>query len=190
VGVEVDKPRGSKITITVGDRGEDVVTIPPGGMSLPRLAPTLHYLFWLSVSGLLVLTVTFRLAHAAGEPVPAQAWLLLILGWWCWVAAALLVSVVWMLTMMFGAERLVFAGDELVQTVTLFGLGRTRRYPLKQVSRFESVPAWGFFRLWAILNECVMVLGRRRIAVAYRVTGEEAEWLAQQLNRLLERRRR
>jgi hypothetical protein len=180
----------SKITITAGDSGENVVTIPAWGVRFPRLGPALYYLFWLGIS-MLVIVSAVKLALAPAEPSPARLWPLLILVLWsCWAVPVLSVAVVWMLTIISGIERLVVGGDELVQTVALFGLSRTRRYLLKDVSRFENVPAWGFFRLWPILNECSLVLGRRRAPVAYRVTGAEAEWLAQELNALLERRRR
>jgi hypothetical protein len=185
-----DKPFDSKITIGLGDRGEDVVTIPPAGVTLSRLGPALFLLFWLGGWAVGVYWAADA-ARLHSTPWSGRAFIMAWLGAWLVGGIFVWASLFSMLVAMVGIERVAFDFDGLVHTRSALGFSRTRTYPIRQVSTFQyrSSP-YGSFGGFPGTGGLTMRFGKRRIPVGHGVTDIEAEWLVGELNALLQRRKR
>ena len=185
------KPYDSKITIGLGDRAEDVVTIPPMGIFQPALVPSLFFIVWLGGWAVGVVFASWSLVNPS-TPLEARIFLLFWLAFWMLGGIVAIKTLFSMLVGMLGYEKISFGFDNITHRRGVFGYTKTWSYPTEKIIKFERTPhSAGEYAGQALASAgCLMHFGKRTIPVGLGVKGAEADWLAAELNRLLERYRR
>jgi hypothetical protein len=184
----MDKPPDSRITVELGMHAEDVVSLPPLGFNAPDAFRILVMLTWLAGFGALGAAVAreaFSPSRTTGERTLFFVWLVIwSLGFALviWVSARLLLR-------MFGWQQLVFDYDKLIVRTAL---GMLRR---RQVFRVDLIGSFSAAETSAEAGKLVapavtFEYAGKRMAIAHGRKARELEWLAAELNRLLERHRR
>jgi hypothetical protein len=182
---EAEKPERSRITIGLDDLGQDVVTIPPVDIGLFGLPGVIFLMFWLCGWAGGVAWAFWVLAYHSASAV-VYLFMLVWLGIWLPFGYFAYRALVGAVHGMFGTEQIVFDSTYVVHTRRLFGSTRRRRYPIRRIARFE----WQSHNRRLLTGAgCSMLMGERRIPVAYGVGGSEAAWLLGQLNDMLGRKR-
>jgi len=187
----IEKPFDSKIEVGVGERGEDVVTIPPAGIQLALLAPCAFLLFWLGgwAMGLIFASGAFI---SAKTPLPARLFLGVWLGGWLVGGVFAWRALLSMIVAMAGHEHISFDSEAVIYTRSAFGFNKSKYFPIQEVRQFDwkgDVPYHGTNAGFSTAG-CTMWYDRRRIPIGHGVSGLEGEWLASELNRLLKSRKR
>lgn len=183
----MEKPAASKITIELGTRGEDVVTLPPRGVNSPDAFRAFVLLTWLSAAA----AVGVALVKEAGAPSRTPSDRAVMMLWLSlWGLGVLVVGWVWvrLVARMFGWQRAIFDYDRFVLVTSLFGLKRQRVFRVDLMGEFAAGPSpvAGMHTASGI----VFRHAGRRISLALGRSPQELEWLAGELNRLPERHRR
>ena len=187
----IEKPFDTKIEVGAGDRGEDVVTIPPAGIQLALLGPSAFLLFWLGgwVMGVVFASGAFI---SAKTPFPVR----LFLGFWLcgWLVGGAFAwrALASMVVAMFGHEHISFDSEEVQYTRSAFGFNKTEHFLIQEVKQFDWKGDVPYHATNGALSTagCTMWYGSSRIPMGHGVTSLEGEWLASELNRLLKGRKR
>jgi hypothetical protein len=181
----VDKPARSRITVKLDDFGQDVVTIPPADIGLFGLPAVIFLMFWLCgwAGG-----VAWAFWVVGYHSLPAVGYLFMLVWLGIWLPAGYFAyrALVGTVHAMLGTEQIAFDASYVLHTRKLFGSARTRRYPIRRIARFEQQ---SHNRRVLTRAGCSMLMGERRVPVAYGITTDEATWLLGQLNDLLGRKR-
>ena len=180
------KPSDLQVQFYRGDEGEELVVIPPLGFRFAFLVPAI------ATGGMLTLWVRGLVSALRGPFFSAEPLLIRLFAglWLCvWLAFGFLFMAlaVFALFVVFGTEEIDIGSDETSRTRALFGLRHTQHFPTQHVSGIGlPVPPWGRAGKSGGVE---MQVGRRRLRIALRITGAQAELLALELNRLLQSHR-
>ncbi len=186
----MERPANSKITIELGMRGEDIVTLPPLGINGPDVLRILFVTAWLVgllAAGAAVGSNAFPPSPAPREKALPIVWLAL----WglgvllaLWVLGRLLMG-------MFGRHHLVFDYDKFVISTSFLGFTSRRVLQIDLLRPFTVLQTPGDVHALKQPIAAIAFQYRGRTAfIAYPLKREELEWLSAELNRLLEHHRR
>jgi hypothetical protein len=188
----IEKPFDSKIEVGAGERGEDVVTLPPAGIQLALLKPLVFPLLWLGSWVRSFITI-LQLYRGTIVLLPNVLFQMIFLSIWLVGGGYLvLVAVGSMAVAMFGHEQITFTADAVLYSRSAFGFNKIEHFFLQDVRQFDwkgDVPYYGTNGLLSTAG-CTMWYNRRRIPLGHGVSDLEGEWLASELNRLLKSRKR
>lgn len=186
----MERPRDSKITIQLGMRGEDIVTLPPLGINGPDVLRILFVGAWLVgllAAGAAVASHAFPPSPAPREKALPIVWLAL---WGLGVLLALWV-LTRLLTGMLGRHHLVFDYDRFVISTSFLGFTSRRALQVDLVGPFTLLETPEDVHALKQPIAAIAFQYRGKTAfIAYPLKREELQWLPAELNRLLEQHRR